>query len=242
MRIAITDDRASDLADAKNYIQEHIQERYPDAEDFVHIETFSSAEELLCAFEAGKYDILVLDIYMRDMSGMEAAKIIRARDAEVSIIFLTSSEEHVLEGYRVFATGYFIKPIVEHAEDFAETFDHIFPVLLEKKKSLSINVKGGDFVVPYRAICYVDINEKHMLCFHLSRQTIESAISYADCREALLADERFQECHHRVIINMDFVESMDSECFTMRDGTQVPISRRKRQDVKIAYVQHMIQR
>ena len=242
MHIAITDDRASDLADAKDYIQEHIRMRYPDAEDFVNIETFSSAEELLRAFEVGKYDILVLDIYMKDMSGMEAAKIIRARDSEVSIIFLTSSEEHVLEGYRVFATGYFIKPIMEHAEDFAETFDHIFPVLLEKKKSLSINVKGGDFVVPYRDICYVDINEKHVLCFHLSQQTIESATSYADCRETLLADERFQECHHRVIINMDFVESMDSECFTMRDGTQVPISRRKRQEVKMAYVQHMIHR
>ena len=121
MHIAITDDRASDLADAKNYIQEHIQERYPEAEEFVQIETFSSAEELLRAFEVGKYDILVLDIYMRDMSGMEAAKIIRKRDAEVSIIFLTSSVEHVLEGYRVFATGYFIKPIMEHAEDFART-------------------------------------------------------------------------------------------------------------------------
>ncbi len=49
-------------------------------------------------------------------------------DAEVAIIFLTSSEEHILEGYRVYAAGYFIKPLAENKEEFTEALDHTFTV------------------------------------------------------------------------------------------------------------------
>ena len=48
------------------------------------------------------------------------------------------------------------------------------------------------------------------------------------------------EFNHRMILNMDYVEDMESESFRMTDGSELSISRRKRQDVKVAYMNHII--
>ena len=56
----------------------------------------------------------------------------------------------------------------------------------------------------------------------------------------MLKDERFLEFNHRMILNMDYVENMESESFRMTDGSELSISRRKRQDVKVAYMNHII--
>ncbi len=114
MNIAVVDDNDMDRNNVINYCQQYISDHYPQDKNFINIKTFASGEELVEAYESGKFDLLVLDIYMTGISGLETAKKIRDMDSDVSIIFLTSSDAHLLEGYRVFATGYFIKPLKDH--------------------------------------------------------------------------------------------------------------------------------
>lgn len=242
MNIAIADDDANDLKAVVTYCQKHIRSSFQQAEKDVHIETFSSGEELLEAFLPGKYDLIILDIYMKDLSGMETAKKIRGQDTGVNIIFLTSSMEHILEGYRVFAVGYFIKPLDQHIKEFTATFDHIFSMLLQEKKEIVLRVNGVDVEIACRDICYVNIGEKEHILIHLPEQVLETTTSYNSVQEALLSESRFMECHYRIIINMDYVEAMEQENFLMMDGTRIPISRRKKQEVKRSYMNHLINR
>ena len=241
MNIAIVDDDALDLETAADYLEEHIRSAYPEAT--VQIDAFPGGEALLESFRFGKYDLIVLDIYMKGISGMETARAIRRKDNEVRIVFLTSSDEHLLEGYRVFAVGYFIKPLTEHREEFSETLAHIFPALMERSKEIALPVRGMEVKVPYRDIFYVEVGEKRKLFFHLSGQKIlATSMPYEECCGILLADGRFLECHHRIIVNLDCVEDMGQDDFVLKDGTHIPISRRKRQAVKIAYMDHFLQR
>lgn len=80
-------------------------------EDF-EIVQFASAEELLFEYSEST-DILILDIQMLQMTGMQAAKELRKRDRNVQIIFLTALSEYAVEGYDVHAYSFLVKPVSE---------------------------------------------------------------------------------------------------------------------------------
>ena len=242
LQIAIVDDEMIDLVTTEAYLRRHMEEHYPEEASSIRVDTFSRAEDIIAAFEPGMYDLLILDIYMEVISGMQAAQVIRERDREVSIVFLTSSEEHMLEGYRVFADGYFMKPLSEHEEDFAQTFRHIFPKLLEHYKELTVHSGGLEFSVPYRNISYIDIDWRHQLCLHLLDQDLSISMSYDECRNILLEDERFLECHHRILVNMDTIKSMGKEDFLLQNGRKIPISQRKQKEAKAKYMHYLVHR
>ena len=86
-----------------------------------------------------------------------------------------------------------------------------------------------------RNILFVDINENHLLSIHLPESVVETSIPYLQIQGMLEADDRFMECHHRIIINMEHVRRMDREIFILKDGTKVPISKRKLREAKAAY-------
>ena len=58
---------------------------------------FGNSEELLKVFRLGDFDLLLMDIYMDGMTGVEAVKKIREMDEQISIAFTTTSTDHTLE-------------------------------------------------------------------------------------------------------------------------------------------------
>ena len=239
MRIAIVDDEEKERVTTEAYLRAHIRACCPEEESALWIDAFANAEALLEAFEPGMYDLLILDIFMEDVNGMQAAQLIRAKDSEVSIVFLTSSDEYLLDGYRVFAVGYFLKPLAAHEKEFAETFAHIFPKLKERHRELPVRMGSTDFSVPYRNILYVDIDWQHKLCLHMAERDISVSLPYEGTAALLLEDSRFLECHHRVLVNMDMIASMGKEDFVLKNGAKVPISHRKAKEAKQAYIHFM---
>ena len=100
MRIAICDDERVQQELLKNYIEEWTAEN---AEKVV-LNCFQSAEQFLFSWEEDKsYDLLVLDVEMGDMSGMELAKKLRSQKSEVPIVFVTGYEKYMALGYEVSA-------------------------------------------------------------------------------------------------------------------------------------------
>lgn len=243
MNIAIVDDDRNELKAAEDYLRQYIRESWSDYERDINIETFSCAKDLLKNFRAGKYQLLILDIRMEEINGMQAAQIIRARgDNDAQIVFLTSDDDYILNGYRVFAVGYFMKPITNHAEEFAKTFEHIFPKLCKRNPEIVFDVDGSDVFVPHRNIFYLDIDERHRLCVHLADKVFVTGNAYSDVWEILSKDERFLECYHRIIINMDYVKSMKEDDFILIDETPIPISKRKKKEVKVKFMRYLAHR
>lgn len=239
MNIAIVDDRFEDLSANKNFLKKYLDKNFSTV--VAQIEAYLDAEKFLSSFERGKYDLLIFDISMKPLNGIQVAQIVRSRDRDVAIVFVTNSEDYLLEGYQVFAVGYFLKPLSENVEQFAKTFAHVFDKIQENQKSLTVKISGGlEVRVPYKNIRYVDINEHHHVCFHLVEKDIPAAISYEECYNALSEDPRFVECYHRIIVNMDFIRSMDGDDFILTDGVKIPISQRKSRASKSKYVSYLI--
>ena len=74
----------------------------------------ASAEQMLFENQENfAFDLILLDIQMERMDGIQLAKTIRQRDQRVLIAFLTAVREHVFEGYEVQAVRYLLKPLQE---------------------------------------------------------------------------------------------------------------------------------
>ena len=116
MNIAICDDVYQDKHCLFNSLSSFCATNYFDAA----ITEYDSGEALVETFAKGMFDIIFLDIYMNGLSGIDTAKKIRDIDKECLLVFVTSSNEHAVEGFAVNALHYLIKPI--SAEKLAEVF------------------------------------------------------------------------------------------------------------------------
>ena len=242
MKIALVDDQIGDLNHAENFLRKYLDKNFAQVAASIELETFLNAQDMLKNFEPQKYDLIMLDIFMKPINGIQVAEIVRKRDKDAAIIFLTNSEDFILEGYKVFAVGYFLKPLAENAEQFAKTFAYVLQKIMANQKNLSVKLKGSgmDVAIPYKNIKFIDIDWHHHVCIHLSDKKLYPNAAYEKIRDELQRDERFIECYHRILVNMNFIRYMDGDDFVLSDETKIPISQRKSKDSKLRYMNHLL--
>lgn len=71
---------------------------------------YTSGEAFLAAWRPGLFDLVILDIFMAGISGVEVARTVRATDKTVKLVFCSSSNEFASESYEVNARDYLRKP------------------------------------------------------------------------------------------------------------------------------------
>ena len=106
VKIALCDDQVLDRVIIKLFLEMFFSEKEIEAE----IDEFESGTALLEA-DVASYTIAFLDIYMDNMTGIEAAKKILSINKNIKIMFCSSSPEFSQEFLDIGAYGYFIKPI-----------------------------------------------------------------------------------------------------------------------------------
>ena len=96
MRIAIVDDIETERALLKMRLERQLSLYGVETE----ILEFDSSESFLAAEKERHFTVVFLDIYMKGLSGMDAAKELRKTDADCFLIFTTTSTDHALEGFQ----------------------------------------------------------------------------------------------------------------------------------------------
>ena len=109
-KIAICDDFEQDA----KYIASAVNKWAEKERILLDVEVFPSADSFLFHYADHKdFDIMLLDIEMPSMSGIELAKKIRLENDAVQIIFITGYIDYISEGYDVAALHYLMKPLSE---------------------------------------------------------------------------------------------------------------------------------
>ena len=138
IRITILEDEQPQLEKLVNFLKQYEQQN----EDVVlDIQSFDRAMNLLDSYRCDA-DLLLLDIQLPDMTGMEAAKKIRALDRNVMIIFITSLAQYAMEGYSVHAFDYMLKPI-QYAS-FSAKLANALQMLSHRNKKVWLTLKQHD--------------------------------------------------------------------------------------------------
>ena len=193
------------------------------------IQKYNSGESLLES-NLKDIDILLLDIQMKTINGMDTARKIREFDQNLEIIFMTSFVEFMQEGYEVKAYRYILKPINER-----KISKNILPCINEivKKRNnyLTINVKNYVDRIKIDSIIYIETDRPNILIYtHDNMYTTKMSISKI---EKILSEYGFFRCHNSYIVNLKLVESMTGNTVVV-GGKDIPISKYRVKNLKLA--------
>lgn len=232
-RIAICDDDVREISRISNIVKRYKDEKKAALE----YDTFMNALDLMEAMRNCIYDVLLLDVLMPGINGMEAAREIREFDSEIKIIFLTSSTEYAVESYAVDAHYYMIKPAT--AENLFPILDKLFKAAQNKEDVLNIMSSSGIMRLPFNRIEFLEVINKK-LYFHLTDGNVkEISGSLSDFENELLLREEFIKVHRSYIVNMEYIEELDARGITTYAKRSVPVSRLLYKQVRDDYMQHL---
>ena len=222
MRVALVDDTPEELQILSGILDKEL----PQAE----VSMFSSGESFLKEWENNTYDLILLDIYMEEMLGVDVARKIRETDFDVRIVFCTTSNEFASESYEVGANYYLQKPVS------ATSFQRMLKMIRldDYEMNRFITLPDSQKIV-LRNITYTEYYNHTIIIHSKKRADLQTRMSQMEW-EALLSEYKFlYSCSKGLVVNFHEVENTEDGMFVLKNGEQVPISRRKAKDALEAY-------
>ncbi len=215
-RIAICDDQTPET----EYLTALVS-RWAEARNFsVQIDAFSSAERFLFHSEdAQTYDILLLDIELGGISGVELAKQVRRTSKTVQIIFVTGYADYILDGYEVEALHYLMKPVSE--QKLLQVLDRAAEKLKHSEKLLTLDLNQELVCIPLHEIRFLEVRQNYVTVHAEQDYTVKKPLS--ELEKSL--DAQFFRTGRSFIVNMKYIHKVTRSDVYLKDGTAVPLSR-----------------
>ena len=234
MQIAIIEDKQEDVEILRTHFARYEKEHNV---KFI-ITTESNPVNFLTSYHC-KYDLIIFDIKMPMMNGVEAAQKLRKIDPNVPIVFVTSMNQYAIAGYSVGAVDFLIKPVVYF--DFETMLNRVRRIIAASKQENFITVSSAYVIhkVIISHIIYIEVY-KHKLTFHTLEGEIESWGNLSDI-ENQLPSEQFARCNNCFLINLKYVDSIDKELVIIGD-VQLPISHLKKKSFTQSLAHYLGQR
>ncbi len=221
IKIAIVEDSEEDAALLSRYCLRYEQEK---AKQF-HIDRYENGFDFMTADKAD-YDIILLDIRMPYMNGLQTAKKIRESNENVCIVFITNMQQYAIHGYAVRATDFLVKPLKYGV--FSFKFDRILHIV-EGAQGQTIVIRTG------RAMKYLKLSDilfvetqKHKVIYHTLSGDYETWGTMKEVCD-LIRSPGFALCNSSYFVNLRHVDELDGSCVSVHKN-KLPISRLKRKD------------
>ncbi len=228
-RIAICDDEQNQI----EYITSIVASWSAHEGHGCEIRTFASAEAFLFEYEEDKaYDILLLDVEMKNINGIELAKRIRKDNNRAEIIFITSHFEFVGEGYEVDALHYLIKPI--SAEKLTQVLTKAAEKLSVEPPSVVISCEGETVKLYEADILYVE-SFLHYIVIHTkdNEYKIKENISVFENK----VSDVFYRIHRSYLVSLKYITRISRTSVNI-GNTELPLSRGKYDNINRAFIEH----
>jgi len=234
LRIAICDDDINERDEVVSLLQTYSLQK--EISFIYHL--FENGFSLVESVEAGTdYDIIVLDILMPGMTGIETARQIRKVNEAVKIIFLTSSSDFAVDSYAVGAYYYLLKPVEK------KNFYFILEKAFRSKKQqdqTSILVNDGRSIkrIVLSELVYCEIIRR-TIAFHLADGTvIQAPGTLAELEQTILPYPFFVKPHRSFLVNLRHVTEVTSHELKTDIKEAVPLSRKRYDEICHAYLDY----
>lgn len=186
----------------------------------------------------GQFDIVLLDIEMPHMSGMETAREIRKADKNVCLIFITNMAQYAVEGYEVNIRDYLTKPVKYEvfrqrfrlAVDYYKTY--------HPQQTITLTGAGGFQKLATSEIYYIEVRA-HSLIYHTPHGTYTELRRTMKEREEELGPQQFSRCNNYALVNLRYVTALKNGDLTLSDGTTLQISRSRRKQFMFQLAAYM---
>ena len=223
MQVAIVDDSDADASSLISYLNQFSADHGVALE----VERFSNAG-LFFREKTDRFSLVILDIDMPGMNGVECAHVIRETDPDIVIMFVTNLPQYALAGYEVEAVDYVIKPISYGA--FSLKMQKALRYVGRNTDSrVTLKTKNGLASLSVWEILYVE-SLRHYLTYHTTTGTVRVRGSMG-AAEKDLAASHFARCNSGYLINLRHVRGIDGEDVLVGQAEErLRISRSRRAD------------
>ncbi len=216
LNIAICDDDSA----VSEYLEHEVSAWADRAGNAWKISSFPSAEAFLFDYSENKaVDVLLLDIEMPGMNGMELARHLRDAKAALQIIFITGYSDYISEGYDVSALHYLMKPVSR--DKLWSVLDRAAALLERSEKKIILEGSGTSSLVPISEIRYIEVIGNYVTVYADRQYTVKATLASIESQ----LDEAFFRAGRSYIINLDRVRRAAKKEVTLTTGELVPLAR-----------------
>lgn len=231
MRVAICDDEEVQ----QRLVEKYLAEWAVKSGKQLDTASFSSAESFLFHWEEDKrFDLLILDIEMGSINGMELALKLRAQNEEIPILFVSGYEHYMSQGYEVAALHYLMKPL--HKEKLFQVLDRL---KTEKKpeEKLMLQMEDGTLAVPVSDIWYIEAaDHRCILVAGEKKYTVKH--SFGELKKMFEDKREMVACHRSYIVNLQHVSAVMKAELIMDNNVRIPVSRSAAKQVNEAFIRN----
>jgi DNA-binding LytR/AlgR family response regulator len=236
--IAICDDDPKQLDLVALYTAEFMQSNQHEFKvyKFVH------PDNLLNTCENQRYHLYVLDIVMPLVNGIEVGRLIRERDHEAQIIYITTEPSFALQSFVANPVNYLLKPIDK--QQFFDTLTLAVSKLdVRQESTFVVKTQEGMRVLRLSEVIFCEYTRHTVFYTLVGSKTITTRTikgTFAQYILPLLEDGRFIKPHASYVLNMDYVESFTRNRFILRSGYTVPIVVKQYGEVRDTYMNYLL--
>ncbi len=216
LTVSLCDDNAKE----REYLKKLVSEWSEEAGEGVRVLEFPSAEALLFSYSDCPPDILLLDIEMPGLSGVELAKRLRSGGNRLlQIIFITAYSDYIAEGYDVAALHYLLKP-VDRIKLFS-VLSRAVERISDDGKKLVLELSDETALVPVCDIKFIEVI-KNYVTVHAERDyTLKKPLKEIEAG----LDGRFLRVGRSYIVNLWYIVRVTRSEIFLKGGKTVPLPR-----------------
>ena len=218
---------------ARKLLQDYVSK----VESLQLVATCSNAFEAMEALANNTVDIMLLDIQMPDLTGMELVKSLEKKPA---VIFTTAYSEYAVDAFNLAVVDYLLKPF-----DFPRFFQavrkaigNVQPKAEETTKQAADISKSNDFItvkadyklykINYDDLLFIE-GQHEYVTFHTTQRRITALFALKDLEE-MLPKDRFVRVHKSYIVSFKHIQDLDKSDVTVA-GNKVPVGASYRDDL-----------
>lgn len=234
LMVAICDDENDCVINIERYLERF---KYSNKAQEINWESFYSAEELLDYYEnnGNEFDVLITDIEMKQLNGVDLANRIRSIDKNIVIFFLTSHTEYAIKCFRPEPMNFWVKPVSYDvfAEDMCRAVKRInksvrYISIVEERHTIRLNVEN---------IVYIEKEERKTLIHMINGvHTTNKMLSQF---EDELPTELFVRIYQSYIVNLAFIKILkEKNVILKRTGQSLDVGRTYSENLKQRFIEY----
>lgn len=228
--IAICDDDSNDITITKNLLTDFFAKN--NIENYIINEFYNGIDFLKSSFT---YDIVFLDIFFSNNElGLEIAKKLKERKDECKVVFVSTSPEYAIEGYRLNIVRYIKKPLIKAL--FFSDLKEIACEMIEKNLCY-IDQSNPKIKIKYSEIMYIDVLHKTS-CIYTTHQkySFQKPLSFW---EHTISSTSFIRVHHSYIVNLAYIKQIKQYSIILKNDIVIPLSRAHKNQLKTSYADYL---
>ncbi|MCC8102910.1 MAG: LytTR family DNA-binding domain-containing protein [Clostridiales bacterium] len=220
IKIAIVEDTQTD----RDMIREISLAFFLRYQETVQFYEYRDGSEILAHYPTG-IDVLLMDIDMPKINGLEAAREIHKIAPDVDLIFITNLIQCALDGYSVSAMDFVVKPVTEAS--LGQSLSRAYRRFQQRQgKHIEVLCRKNKIVLNTNQILYIE-TQRHNALIHTTIDGTILASESISALESRLQGQHFYRCHTSFLVNLNEVDRIGLTDLVV-DGILIPVSRHRR--------------